>query len=103
LPPTYLCYRVVPSTVRSKYHSAPTFIDLSQQRAESMTLRAQTGIALPALRSASRSDRVRRLTNARATVDHVGPALESMHEAAECDIEDRTHQQRQCPACEFIV
>jgi hypothetical protein len=38
-----------------------------------------------------------------ATVNSIGTALESLHEAAECNIEDGTHQQRQSPACEFIL
>src|SRR5262245_62858225 len=38
-----------------------------------------------------------------ATVNNIGTALESLHEAAECGIEHRTHQQRQSPACKLIV
>src|SRR5262245_20734027 len=38
-----------------------------------------------------------------ATVNNIGTALESLHEAAECGIEHSTHQQRQSPACKLIM
>jgi hypothetical protein len=38
-----------------------------------------------------------------ASVNNIGTTLEGLHEAAECDIEHRTHQQRQSPACKLIV
>src|SRR6516164_3861080 len=40
---------------------------------------------------------------ARASVNNIGTALESLHEAAECSVEHGIHQQRQSPACKLIV
>jgi hypothetical protein len=46
---------------------------------------------------------VGRNTDVLASVNNIGTTLEGLHESAECDIEYRTHQQRQSPACKLIL